>query len=170
MFCPECGVKLPDGARACPACGMQLPVYAYNPSGGVALEPLASVNVTRPAPTSERGVRRTIKSRAGKRSEVFFATRGGTDAAIKTAEQILDQSGYKKRDYNGEVVWKKGTGAAQAMQYVRLDAYDDCLGVQGWVQIGAGDIGLNEMCLEGFVAVLPKKSLLKLIRRIETEI
>ena len=90
--------------------------------------------------------------------------------AAQTAAQILSQNGFKPHEYKGESVYKKGTGLATAMQYVKLAPTADSLFVQGWVVMGIGDIGINEMDLDGVMGALPKKSLKKVLDKIQAAV
>ncbi len=92
---------------------------------------------------------------------------------IKTREEvyqiataILDSDGYKQIDRNGETVWKKGTGAMTAMHFIKLEFQDGDLIISGWVQIGLGSAGLNDMDLTGFIGAVPKKTTFKTIQKI----
>lgn len=113
---------------------------------------------------------RTIESQNGMRTELFLACQGAPDQAVLSVENVLRANGFKLKDYKGESVWKKGIGMMTAMQYVKVTPYGNGLGVQAWVQAGVGDIGLKEMCLDGVVAVVPKKMLLKVIDKMRQAI
>lgn len=82
-------------------------------------------------------------------------------------EGILLSNGYKEIDYNGETVWKKGTGMLTAMQFIKIEYGENIISVSGWVQVGVGNVGGNEMALTGFTASVPKKSVMKVIAKIQ---
>ena len=46
--------------------------------------------------------------------------------ADQTARRILAIDGYHEIDYNGEKVWKKGTGLMTAMHYIKLE-FQPCI-------------------------------------------
>lgn len=86
--------------------------------------------------------------------------------AKNNIEAILVQNGFTLKNVNNEIVWKKGKGLLTAMQYVKVEyAERDCT-VSGWVQIGLGSIGGNEMDLKGFTGAVPKKMLKNIIEHI----
>ena len=74
------------------------------------------------------------------------------------------------KDYHGETVWKKGTGAMTAMQYIKLEYGQGSVTLYGWVQAGLGDVGGKEMDLKGFFGAMPKQSLLKVIKKIQAAV
>ncbi len=80
---------------------------------------------------------------------------------------FLIQNGFKKMEKNNEEFWKKGTGMATAMQFIKIDYSENELTIYAWVQAGVGSVGGKEMELKGFVAAIPKKSLLKKIEKIK---
>lgn len=90
---------------------------------------------------------------------------------FKTTESIianiLVSSGFKEKDYNGERVWKKGTGLMTAMQYIKIEYSENTVDIQAWVQAGMGNVGGKEMDLKGFVAAVPKRALMKVVQNIQ---
>ena len=86
------------------------------------------------------------------------------------ANKILMEDGYQKIDRNGETVWKKGTGALTAMHYIKLEYFPNDFVISGWVQIGIGSAGFDDMDLTGFTGAIPKKSTFKTIQKIRKEI
>ena len=90
--------------------------------------------------------------------------------SYNTAVNILQANGFKEVSYNGETVWKKGTGLLTAMQYIKIEFTDTTLVVSGWVQAGVGSVGGNEMALNGIVAAVPKKSVMKVIEQIKASL
>lgn len=79
----------------------------------------------------------------------------------------LVADGYQQIKYGQELVWKKGTGVATAMHFIKYEISGDVLNIEGWVQIGVGDLGGKERDLKGFTAIIPKKSVLGTINRIK---
>ena len=56
------------------------------------------------------------------------------------------------------------------MQYIKIEFTDTTLVVTGWVQEGVGSVGGNEMALNGIVAAVPKKSVMKVIEQIKASL
>lgn len=159
MFCPNCGAQIDDRAKFCSGCG-----------AAVGAQPIVQQTVPPIQQAPPKDELRTIESEYGKRSEAYLSCSINPQQAAAVAEQILSDNGFKPKDYKGEAVWKKGTGAMTAMQFVKVAPFEDSLGIQAWTQAGIGDVGLKEMSLDGFVAALPKKSLLKTIEKIQNTI
>ena len=86
--------------------------------------------------------------------------------AYLIAENILKQEGYHQIERKGEIVWKKGTGTLTAMHFIKLDFQQNDLIITGWVQIGLGSAGFDDMDLTGILGSLPKKSTFKTIQKI----
>lgn len=102
---------------------------------------------------------------------VFHAPSSLTKQEIfEIAESILKNDGYKQIEREGEIVWKKGTGAMTAMHFIMLDYNNNELLITGWVQIGIGSAGLSDMDLTGFLGSIPKKSTYKTIQKIRKAI
>lgn len=87
--------------------------------------------------------------------------------ANKRIESTLSRKGFKLIDYNGESVWKKGTGVLTAMQYVKIEYFQGGATISAWVQAGLGSVGGSEMDLTGFIAGMPKKMLLTVLEEIQ---
>ena len=79
---------------------------------------------------------------------------------------ILVGEGFKEKTINGEACWKKGTGMATAMQYVKVEYTENELVLSGWLQAGVGSLAGPEMNLTGFVGIIPKKALKKRLNKI----
>ena len=92
---------------------------------------------------------------AGERRTVETAVRG-----------VLVADKYKEIDYNGETVWKMGTGLATAMHFIKTEYAGQTLRLYGWVQIGVGSAGGKERDLTGVVGAIPKKSVKKTMEKI----
>lgn len=82
-------------------------------------------------------------------------------------EQILLSNGYKSKNENGENVWKCGMGFLTAMKYIKVEFSDNnTLLLSGWIRAIAG----SEQDLTGFVAAIPKKQILNVIKEIQSVI
>ena len=46
---------------------------------------------------------------------------------------VLVADKYKEIDYNGETVWKMGTGLATAMHFIKTEYVGQTLRLYGWV-------------------------------------
>lgn len=104
------------------------------------------------------------------RTIINLPLRNSVDESYNTAVNILQANDFKEVSYNGETVWKKGTGLLTAMQYIKIEFTDTTLAVSGWVQAGVGSVGGNEMALNGIVAAVPKKSVMKVIEQIKASL
>ena len=104
------------------------------------------------------------------RTIINLPLRNSVDESYNTAVNILQVNGFKEVSYIGETVWKKGTGLLTAMQYIKIEFTDTTLVVSGWVQAGVGSVGGNEMALNGIVAAVPKKSVMKVIEQIKASL
>ena len=94
----------------------------------------------------------------------------GVDNTYNMVVSILQSNGYKEISYNGETVWKKGVCLLTAMQYIKIEFEENSLIVSGWVQAGLGSKGGSEMALNGVVAAVPKKSVMKVIEEIKRSV
>ena len=100
--------------------------------------------------------------------EIPFA---GDQQTVETAvrgDLVADK--YKEIDYNGETVWKMGTGLATAMHFIKTEYAGQTLRLYGWVQIGVGSAGGKERDLTGVVGAIPKKSVKKTMEKIRAVI
>lgn len=165
MFCSSCGSQVVDQAKFCSACGAAMSQQPIVQAQSGDVQPQAGVQQV-----TQMDRLQTVSSNYGKRSEAYLSCRVPPENAVQIAEQILMQNGFKQKDYKGEAVWRKGTGVATSMQFVKLAAFDGSLGIQAWVQSGLGNVGLPEQCLDGFVGVVPKKMLLKVLDQIQAAI
>ncbi len=78
-------------------------------------------------------------------------------------EEILMSNGYRTYQYEGENIWKKGTGALTAMMYIKVEYDQNMVAFQGWVMPGLGSAEIAEMALDGALGVIPKKACQKVI-------
>lgn len=100
--------------------------------------------------------------------EIPFA---GERQTVETAVcGVLAADKYKEIDYNGETVWKMGTGLATAMHFIKTEYAGQMLRLYGWVQIGVGSAGGKERDLTGVVGAIPKKSVKKTMEKIRAVI
>ena len=104
------------------------------------------------------------------RTIINLPLRNSVDESYNTAVNFLQANCFKVVSYNGETVLKKGTGLLTAMQYIKIEFTDTTLVVAGWVQAGVGSVGGNEMALNGIVAAVPKKSVMKVIEQIKASL
>lgn len=83
-------------------------------------------------------------------------------------EQMLLQSGFSQTTIgSGETVWKKGTGALTAMQFIKIEYGTNELTISAWVSMGIGKFTANEMNLDGLTAIVAKKPLRKLVNQLK---
>ena len=95
---------------------------------------------------------------------------GDPNAIDNAGAQLLRQEGYELTQYNetglNETVWKKGTGMATAMKFIKLFYQPNILIISGWTSSGIGSITVNEMPLKGIVGAVPKKSCMNTIKMV----
>lgn len=82
-------------------------------------------------------------------------------------ESILSSNNYKNINENNENVWKCGVGFLTAMKYIKIEfAENNTLLVSGWIRAVAG----SEQDLNGFVAAVPKKQVMNVIKEIQSNV
>ena len=65
-----------------------------------------------------------------------------------------------------ELVWKKGTGLATAMKFIKLEYQPNMILISGWLCPGMFGLTICEVSLKsGFYAAIPKKSCMKVIQK-----
>lgn len=79
------------------------------------------------------------------RTIINLPLRNSVDESYNTAVNILQANGFKEVSYNGETVWKKGTGLLTAMQYIKIEFTDTTLVVSGWVQRALYLVGYKQV-------------------------
>ncbi len=100
--------------------------------------------------------------------EIPFAGDQQTGETAVRGGLVADKS--LEIDYNGETVWKMGTGLATAMHFIKTEYAGQTLRLYGWVQIGVGSAGGKERDLTGVVGAIPKKSVKKTMEKIRAVI
>lgn len=91
-------------------------------------------------------------------------------AAGPIINDILTRNGYSLVDYQNGKVWKMGTGIMTAMHYIKVDYYDTYINLYGWVCVGVGSLAGKERDLNGFTAIVPKRSVKKVMDQIQSSI
>lgn len=84
------------------------------------------------------------------------------DEVLHIVAMKMESAGYQQKIVDGETVWSKGDGVMMKMQCVGAVFTGKSVVIQGWMK----DAITGESDLEGFVAMLPKKKLKKLIDEI----
>ena len=83
---------------------------------------------------------------------------------------LLSDKGYSQTVYKEsgvqEVVWKKGTGMASAMKYIKLMYQPNMLIISGWLCPGMFSLTICEIPLKGGYAFIPKKSCMKIVEKL----
>lgn len=88
------------------------------------------------------------------------------DEILRIIAMKMGTAGYQQKIVDGETVWVKGDGVIMKMQCVGAVFTENSVVIQGWMK----DAITGESNLEGFVAMLPKKKLKRLIDEICDEI
>lgn len=95
---------------------------------------------------------------------------GDPNAINSAVAQLLQQEGYSLTQYNetglNETVWKKGTGMATSMKYIKLFYQPNMLVITGWTCDGIGSITVNEHPLKGIFGAVPKQSCMNTIKMV----
>ncbi len=81
---------------------------------------------------------------------------------ITNINSILSSNEFKPFNYNGESVYKKGVGFWTAAKYIKIEFIENKVNISGWVK----NFGVSESNLEGFVGVIPKSTVTKVINDI----
>lgn len=76
---------------------------------------------------------------------------------------FLESKNFRLVNYNGEPVWQKGHGVMAAAQYIVIHYEPGAVIVQAFV----GAFGVSEMGLKGFVAIVSKRPLKKVVTALE---
>lgn len=97
----------------------------------------------------------------------IYGDPNAVDAAVRAC---LANEGFHPTKYTemgrDEVVWKKGTGLASAMKFMKLLYQPNLLVITAWISSGLGPVGLFDMSLDGGYAFVPKKSCMKSVERV----
>ena len=78
-------------------------------------------------------------------------------------ESELKNNGYTNKNENGENIWRNGNGLLTAMKYIKVEFTENqTVEIYGWIRPMAS----SEQNLDGIIAALPKKQVLKVIKKI----
>jgi hypothetical protein len=91
------------------------------------------------------------------------------DEATKVVTDYLGSEGFQYRDERGEMVWRKGTGAATIPQFAKVLPVDGAAHVEAWVSMIALVPGVygGEQGLDGVYGWAIKSKLKKRIAELE---
>ena len=82
-------------------------------------------------------------------------------------QSALISDGFKLTDYKGEQCYKKGSGMATAMQFIKVAINQNGFFLEAWLRSGVGNAYVGgEMGLEGVVGAIPKKMLSERVKKI----
>ena len=88
---------------------------------------------------------------------------GSFDTLRPLLERAAKDEGFSEKDYDGERVWKKGSGLFSAIKYIKFEFAEQELIIRAWVQSGASG---TELDLSGLYGAFPKKQLTKTVEKI----
>lgn len=87
--------------------------------------------------------------------------------AVNIIGNLLTSKGYKLTNIaTGETVWKQGTGLMTGMKFVKVEFTQSEIILSAWVSVGICSATMGEMDLNGFVGVIPKKQVQKVLDEI----
>lgn len=86
----------------------------------------------------------------------------------QTIQRILTARGYHQTTLkSGESVWKKGIGLWSYMKFIKTDYSDNKVLLSGWIQVGIGNLGGEELDLTGVFGAYPKKQVMKVLQELK---
>ena len=88
------------------------------------------------------------------------------NAVYKVFADILLANGYEQKIIKGEQCWSKGDGVILKQQNFAIIFSNNQITLQGWM----GDALTGESSLNGFVAIIPKKKMKKILEQIRANI
>ena len=84
---------------------------------------------------------------------------------------FMKENEYEPLKYNGEDVYKKGSGWGLARRFIKCTINDDnTVLIEGWISQGMGSAASTEIALTGFFAAWPKKILIGEIEELKNRI
>lgn len=93
------------------------------------------------------------------------------DEVNRITSDYLSREGFKQVDYEGEMVWKKGTGLALGPQFLKIIPSEGKVHIEAWIKFAIlPGVFLGEMDTEGFVGGAPKRRLKKRVMAIENSL
>ena len=111
----------------------------------------------------------TITHNAG-RTFVQMPLYADPNAVNNALSAMLSGEGFSLTHYKesgrDELVWKKGTGMATSMKYIKLFYQPNMLVITGWTCDGIGSITVNEHPLKGIFGAVPKQSCMNTIKMV----
>ena len=87
----------------------------------------------------------------------------GIDNVLSIIDTTLSSHNFTQKIVDNETIWAKGNGVTVLMQCVAATFTGTSVLLQGWMK----DAITGESDLEGFVAMLPKKKLKKILASIQ---
>ncbi|MDO8964818.1 MAG: DUF2510 domain-containing protein [Coriobacteriia bacterium] len=93
----------------------------------------------------------------------------GAERTGQVASQYLSSEGFTYRDERGEMVWRKGTGAATIPQFLKFEPREGAVRIEAWVSMVALVPGVygGEQDLTGFYGWAIKGALKKRVAELE---
>ena len=82
--------------------------------------------------------------------------------------EYLRNEGFKMVDYEGEQIWKKGTGLALGPQFMKVISSPGKVHIEAWIKFAIlPGVFLGEMDTEGVFGAAPKRKLKKRVMAVE---
>lgn len=91
------------------------------------------------------------------RYKASFQTPFTADAVFKIADDYLKSEGYEFKNFEGEMLWKKGNGWISGPSFIKLAYSNNTVFLDAWIKYALlPGVYFGEMGLTGFVGCVPK--------------
>lgn len=100
-------------------------------------------------------------------SDFLFST-GVDQRLLQEIHAYLDSEGYTFRDFQGEMVYKKGNGFATGPTFVKVMVNGNYLTIEAWIKFAAlPGVYAGEMGITGAAGAIPKAAVRSRVNAIE---
>lgn len=98
----------------------------------------------------------------------FRFTNGVHELLLPDIHKYLLDEGYEYREYDGENVYKKGSGWVSAPTFVKIEASKTVIIIEAWIKTALlPGVYVGESGIDGFYGAAPKGILANRVRHIE---